>query len=184
MVYKTSGNRVPLVAVSACLLGHAVRYDGTDKAHQLLAEIILPHIDVLPVCPEAGAGLGVPRPPVQLVQFDDGVHAMGRDDPQWDVTAQLIGFADAQADLFEKTPGLCAHIFKSRSPSCGLGSTPVHNTAGHPLYFGQGLYAAHIAKRLPWLLLVEDIAIDSPQACNDFLEKLFAAHAARSAITG
>jgi len=162
----------PLVAISACLAGHAVRYDGTDKTHQLIAEQLLPKIDIVPLCPEAGAGLGVPRPPVQLVQIDEEMRARGRDNPQLDVTEALTAFAHAQIPKLSATPDLCGHIFKSRSPSCGLGSTPVFGVQNQISATGNGLYAGIIASRLPWLVLCEESQLDSPTACGVFFDKL------------
>ena len=60
------------ILVSACLIGEPVRYDGTAAtfAHPLL-ERWLQEERVVPVCPEVAAGLGTPRPPVELAA-DDG----------------------------------------------------------------------------------------------------------------
>jgi uncharacterized protein YbbK (DUF523 family) len=54
-----------VVLVSACLLGEACRYDGrSQRSERVLAA--LEGKEVVPVCPETGAGLGIPRPPVEL----------------------------------------------------------------------------------------------------------------------
>ncbi|MFP2899608.1 2-thiouracil desulfurase family protein [Corallococcus sp. 4LFB] len=51
--------------VSACLLGEACRYDGrSQRSESVLAA--LEGKAVIPICPEAAAGLGIPRPPVDL----------------------------------------------------------------------------------------------------------------------
>lgn len=171
----------PSVAVSACLLGHAVRYDGTDKAHEALARYILPHVEVLPLCPEAGAGLGVPRPPVQLVATGDGVQALGRDELELDVTIALREFAERQAAILATLPGLCGHVLKSRSPSCGLSSTPVHDAQRRVVATGSGIYAQHIARALPWLVLIEESALEDEHHCRQFLQQLRFVQRVRSA---
>jgi uncharacterized protein YbbK (DUF523 family) len=173
----------PLVAVSACLLGHAVRYDATDKAHALIIERLLPQVELLPLCPEAGAGLGVPRPPVQLLQFDDGLSARGRDNPELDITAALTGFATAQVQQLAAAPNVCGHIFKSRSPSCGLASTPIYDRDAQHLHLGSGLYAEIISTHLPWLVFAEETTLDSAAACDNFLQQLFFVQSIRAAVS-
>jgi uncharacterized protein YbbK (DUF523 family) len=127
---------------------------------------------MMPLCPEAGAGLGVPRPPVQLVQLEGEMRAIGRDNPQLDVTEELTAFAHSQAATLSATPGLCGHIFKSRSPSCGLGSTPIYTAQDQISLSGSGLYAGIISTQLPWLVFSEETQLDSPTACAEFFDKL------------
>src|SRR5262247_3741278 len=55
------------LGVSACLLGHEVRYDGGHKRDAFLTDILGPFVEWVPVCPEMEIGLGVPRPPIRLV---------------------------------------------------------------------------------------------------------------------
>ncbi|MGV1835036.1 DUF523 domain-containing protein [Rhizobium rhizogenes] len=56
------------ILVSACLMGHAVRYDGRAKP------LVHPAIDrwreegrLVTICPEMSAGMVVPRPPAEIV---------------------------------------------------------------------------------------------------------------------
>ena len=50
----------PRIAISACLTGHSVRYNGGHKASDLCRMQLEEHFDWLPVCPEVAIGLGVP----------------------------------------------------------------------------------------------------------------------------
>ncbi len=65
------------LCISGCLLGQAVRYDGTHKRRDALLERFGPHVNWIPVCPEVEAGLGVPRPPIRLERTSGGVRLMG-----------------------------------------------------------------------------------------------------------
>jgi len=58
------------VGISACLLGERVRYDGGHKRDAFLVEVLGKHVEWVPVCPEMELGLGVPRPPMDLVEVD------------------------------------------------------------------------------------------------------------------
>ena len=57
----------PKIGISACLLGHKVRYDGGDKRDAFLTDTFGRYVRWMPVCPELEAGMGVPREPVRLV---------------------------------------------------------------------------------------------------------------------
>src|SRR3989442_12459373 len=54
------------LGISACLLGHEVRYDGGHKRDPLLVETLGRFVEWVPVCPEGELGLGVPREPIRL----------------------------------------------------------------------------------------------------------------------
>src|SRR5256886_15629531 len=54
------------LGISACLLGHEVRYDGGHKRDPFLAETLGRFVEWVPVCPEVELGLGVPREPIRL----------------------------------------------------------------------------------------------------------------------
>src|SRR6185503_20560455 len=55
------------LGVSACLLGHPVRYDGGHKRDRFLTRELGPHVEWVAVCPEVELGLGTPRDPIRLV---------------------------------------------------------------------------------------------------------------------
>ena len=164
-------NRKPPVLVSACLLGEPVRYDGGHKRHAWLVERLLPEITMVAVCPEVGIGLGVPRPPIQLVESETGVRARGVEDPGLDVTDTLNAYGRQQAHDW-----LCGAILKSRSPSCGLGTTPLFDADGHETGLGSGLFAASLQAALPGLPCIDEAGLDDPEQRERWLEAVRARH--------
>ena len=66
------------IAVSACLLGHKVRYDGGDKKNSILRSRLAKVAQLLPVCPEVEIGMGVPRPPIHVVEINGVALLKGR----------------------------------------------------------------------------------------------------------
>lgn len=166
----------PLVAVSACLLGERVRYDGCDKHNETITGAMAEQFEYLPFCPEVGIGLPVPRPPLQLVQQDNGVHVLGVTDPDVDVTDALRAYARKMAASFGD---VCGVVFKCRSPSCGLGSVPLHNLAGEVSGTTTGAFADEIAHALPGLPLVEEEALREPQRYDDFFRRVMLRYASR-----
>jgi len=148
----------PRVGVSACLLGQALRYDGASRPHAWVRDQLPRYAEIRPFCPETGAGLGVPRPAVQLVRRDDGrLHVCGVDDPRPDVTDALRQWMKLQTPELQL---LDAIIFKSRSPSCGLASTPLFDGSGNILQTGvSGVYAAWVQANFPDLVLYDDVRL-------------------------
>ena len=136
------------LCVSACLLGVPCRWKGDSKpceAVQRLAED--PRVEVVPFCPELAAGLGCPRPPIELVD-DGGRDRVLRVDRTGDATDALRAACEAQAEALERAGGVDGFILKSRSPSCGLDS-PLHDLAGREIGAAPGLWAAVARERFP-----------------------------------
>lgn len=111
-----------VVLVSACLLGERCRYDGRDqRSDRVLAA--LDGKSVVPVCPEAAAGMGIPRPPVQLRGGDGaevlrGTAAATDRDSGEDRTAAFRQGAACAVEAAHRF-GATVAILKERSPSCG-----------------------------------------------------------------
>ena len=57
------------ILVSACLLGENCKYNGGNNFSLPVTEYLRGR-EVIPVCPERMAGLGIPRTPIEIV---DGV---------------------------------------------------------------------------------------------------------------
>ena len=104
-------------------------------------------VEIVPFCPEVAAGLGCPRPPIELVRTDEGVRVL-RVDRKGDVTDALRAACEAQADALARTGGVDGFILKARSPSCGL-SSPLHDAAGRQIGAAPGLWAALARERFP-----------------------------------
>jgi uncharacterized protein YbgA (DUF1722 family)/uncharacterized protein YbbK (DUF523 family) len=56
------------IAVSECLMGSGVRYDGGHCRNKFLLDVLAQHAELVQVCPEVGIGLGTPREVIRLVQ--------------------------------------------------------------------------------------------------------------------
>ncbi len=159
----------PLVAISRCLLGERVRYNAELKHFPELLDFVREHFELVPVCPEVEMGLGVPRPPVQMVQQQDMIHLVGRDDPQLDITRPMLQYC---AHKPPELTSLHGGIFKSRSPSCGLHDTPRFDEQGKVIGYGAGMFAGTIAQQYPQLPLVDEEGLDSQAQRSDFLQRV------------
>jgi uncharacterized protein YbbK (DUF523 family) len=129
-----------VVLVSACLLGEACRHDGKDQRRDRVLAALAGK-SVVPVCPEAAAGLGIPRPPVELTgsgeQVLQGQARAVLCGSGEDRTAAFLRGAQIAADAATRF-GATSAILKERSPSCGTHAVWVAGT----LVAGQGVTAA------------------------------------------
>ncbi|MDH5592870.1 MAG: DUF523 domain-containing protein [Gammaproteobacteria bacterium] len=164
-----------IIAVSSCLMGDPVRYDGKDKANQTVISVLSQEFDVIHICPETGIGMSVPRPAIQLVEKpDDSIHACGVEKKSQDVTDALLSYVN---ELDKRLSSISGYIFKARSPSCGVGSTPVFSDSGEQIKLGNGVFAQAVMNKYPDLPIAEESEIENRSACNGFLENVRAYHA-------
>jgi uncharacterized protein YbbK (DUF523 family) len=100
------------ILVSACLLGENCKYNGGNN-YDPKVEAFCRGREVIPVCPEVLAGLGVPRIPIEIkdgiVTRRDGV-----------VVDEAIRIAVAQILEQIKNADIQCAVLKARSPTCGV----------------------------------------------------------------
>jgi len=153
-----SNNKIK-IAVSSCLLGEAVRYDGTDKHIKIITRELAAKYNLISICPEMAVGMGVPRLPIHLVDEGDHIQVRGIDNPDNNMTKPLSDFA---VNIIEKHPDICGYIFKKDSPSCGIKNVKVMSENGEYERRGRGIYAAVTMQALPLLPVIDE---------EDFLNK-------------
>lgn len=125
------------LAVSACLLGEPVRYDGGSKPCAEVIELTKKN-QVCPVCPERAAGLSCPRPPAE--QVGERVLLKGGTD----VTRAFADGARAECAAAQRAEVPLA-VLKAKSPSCGVGLV-YDGTYTGTLTAGMGVCARLLAK--------------------------------------
>lgn len=135
-----------MILVSACLLGHKVKYDGGENGQPLLLRYAA-RGQFLPVCPESAAKLPVPRPPVEL-QGGTGEavlagRAVVRDTEGADRTAAFRRGAKSVLAVAKRYQAQIA-ILKENSPSCGVHQV-YDGTFCRRKIDGQGVTAAQLA---------------------------------------
>lgn len=164
------------LAISDCLLGNAVRYDGSDAAAELAQEELAQYFVYQGICPEVGIGMGVPRAPIGLYRSSPAqpivVHQV--DNPHHDVTAALQGYVQQQLPRLREVSG---YILMKNSPSCGLYTVKVFDSANPdaaPQRVGRGAFAARLTQLLPDLPVEENERLLDPQLRDNFITRTFA----------
>lgn len=162
------------IGISSCLLGEPVRFDGNHKHDHYITGTLGEVFEFVPVCPEVGIGLGVPRPTIRLVGPSDAPRALGVKDTELDVTDKLVRYGQRMAG---RLGGISGYIFKSKSPSCGMERVKLYEPAGGKGAAGSkagvGLYAREIMRANPLLPVEEEGRLGDPLLRDNFLECVF-----------
>ncbi len=160
------------VGISACLLGERVRYDGGHKRNAFLVDELGKRVEWVAVCPEVELGLGVPRPPIDLVRVDGAVRFRVATTGE-DLTDSMRAYAAWRARSLASL-ALDGYVLKSKSPSCGLARVPVRGDEdADPV--GRGLFADALAETMPHLPLEDEARLARAPVRAHFVERLLAA---------
>ncbi|MCF6765602.1 DUF523 and DUF1722 domain-containing protein [Thiotrichales bacterium 19S3-7] len=145
-------DRKILIAVSSCLLGNNVRFNGANSHKKLITEELSQLFEYHAICPELYAGLGVPREPIFFEKNAQEIILKQHKTDQ-NLTQTL---AQSSNDLIEKLPKVYGFILKKSSPSCGHKSVKVYNKEHRVIHNkADGLFVQVLKQKLP-LLPVED----------------------------
>jgi len=117
--------------ISACLLGHRCRYDGCTKKGTEIIDAFADY-EVVPFCPEAPL-FGTPRERISVVDID---------------AKRVTQLLEDEINRFiDKHPIADKIVLKAKSPSCGMGTTPVLNKEKQKIGLGNGIATDILLKR-------------------------------------
>ena len=120
-------------AVSACLCGRDVRYDGKSKMITKWKKLY-EEGKVLLICPEVQGGLSIPREPSEIVG-DKILNRVGVD-----VTSNFKEGSSKAMEMIRKYPTIHTIVLKEYSPSCGTHFIYDGTFSGTKIE-GQGIFA-------------------------------------------
>ena len=162
----------PKIAISACLLGAEVRFNGGHKESRLCSEALSEHFDFVPLCPEVAIGLGIPRQPIRLIGDPAAPQAVGSVDSTLNVTQPLHDYGVEMAAAHTDISG---YIFMQKSPSCGLARVKVYQDGGRPAELsGRGIFAQAFCDAHPDLPVEEDGRLNDPVLRENFMTRVYA----------
>ena len=156
------------IGVSACLLGHRVRYDGGHKRDHFTTDLLGRFVEFVAICPEVEIGLEVPRESLRLERRAGLVH-MVASETGTDHTATMGGYAERRVDGLEHLSG---YILKKNSPSCGLDGVRIYGERGRAT--GRGMFAETLIRRWPDLPVEEEASLGDALLRKNFVERIFA----------
>jgi len=161
----------PKLAVSSCLLGKKVRYNGDAAEFRVLNRVWSEHLELIGVCPEVGIGMGVPRPTIRLVKGEERISLI---DPKNgdDYTDAMLEYAEVQSD-FLVASGISGFVFKKDSPSCGLERVKVYRGDNpQAVRDGAGMFAKVFTTLYPHIPVIEEGRLTDPLQAEHFLARV------------
>ncbi|EOD81193.1 putative protein YbgA [Grimontia indica] len=165
------------LGVSACVIGDQVRFDSGHKRSHFVASELEPFVEFVPVCPEVGIGLPVPRPTIRLLDRGEpiGVRLVETKDADADHTAKMVDFSKKKAEHLAGME-LCGYVVCAKSPTCGMERVKVYRENGYVASekIGVGLYTQQLIERMPWLPIEEDGRLNDPVLRENFVFRIFA----------
>ena len=140
--------------ISACLVGENCKYNGTNNNHEGVKTFITDQ-DYILVCPELLAGIGVPRPPAEIV---DGrvINKLGKDVTEDFIRGAELTYKIALAEAEKRNQPIEKAILKAKSPSCGCGRI-YDGTFSGKVVSGDGFTAAYLKAQGITVITDEDL---------------------------
>lgn len=160
----------PIVIVSKCLGFDACRWNGVtipDDNVERLRSVV----EMKPVCAEVEIGLGVPRPPIRVVQNGGATHLVQPETGR-DCSEEMRTFGAAFLDTIGEVDGF---ILKSRSPSCGIKDVKIYPANGKSILSakGVGFFTGTIIARYPHLPMEDEARLSNARLREHFYTRLF-----------
>ncbi|MCA2018928.1 DUF523 and DUF1722 domain-containing protein [Vibrio tritonius] len=163
-----------LIGVSACVVGDEVRFDGGHKSNNFVSKELGQFVRYVPVCPEVGMGMPVPRPTIRLAYSGDAIALVETKKPSNDHTEAMLAYSHKKVNKLMEQP-LCGYVVCAKSPTCGMERVKVYreNSAEKD---GVGLYTQVLKQQMPWLPIEEDGRLNDPVLRENFVTRIFCLH--------
>lgn len=160
------------LAVSSCLLGNNVRYDGTNKNDKFILEYLSKYFEFIPFCPEDLA-FSTPRDTIQLYKNSENEEIKVRTVfGKKDVTKELELACEEEVKKFDDRD-LCGVVFKAKSPSCAFGSTKIYSENSSEGK-NNGVFFNLVQSKFPELPKEEEARLNDAWLKENFIMQIFA----------
>jgi len=160
------------IAVSGCLLGEEIRFNGGHSHDRFVTQSLGKYAQFVSFCPE-NLAFGTPRPTIRLVEDGNDGYYVQSSNGNVDVTEKLLHTNNIELQKIQDD-SIRGIIFKSKSPSCGLGSALVYRTNGYSKEKEDGLFVKLCKEHFPLLPMEEEGRLCDPWLRENFVMQLFA----------
>lgn len=158
------------IGISSCLLGEKVRYDGGHRLDQYITETLGRYFEWVPVCPEVEYGLPVPREAMHLIG-EPASPRLVTVRTGIDHTDGMTKWAADKLSRLEKEY-LCGFIFRSKSPSSGIGGIKVYSSSGITGNKATGIFGGAFLHYFPLIPAIDDGRLHNPDLRENFIEQV------------
>jgi uncharacterized protein YbgA (DUF1722 family)/uncharacterized protein YbbK (DUF523 family) len=167
------------LGASSCLLGNEVRFDGGHKRSSYIQKTLSRFFEFQAFCPEVAIGLGIPRPPIRLVQKnkenEEKIVALDSRNSELDYTDALFEYSEQVAS--SGLSNISGYIFKKDSPSCGMARVKVYSEEGQFAHKdGVGIYAKVLQQHFPHMPMEEEGRLNDENLRENFLMRVYLYH--------
>jgi uncharacterized protein YbbK (DUF523 family)/uncharacterized protein YbgA (DUF1722 family) len=164
----------PRVGISSCLMGEAVRFNGGHQKDNFVVDVLAKHVELVPICPEVEAGMGVPRPAIRMVRQESGIglfeSATGTDHSEtMNTTLTSISSRLKGCDLD-------GFLLKRASPTCGVSGVKIYANSDKKSQVvgrGRGFFADRLTTDFETLALSEEGWLNDAMLRQQFLHRIF-----------
>jgi uncharacterized protein YbgA (DUF1722 family)/uncharacterized protein YbbK (DUF523 family) len=169
-LYESANVQKIKIGISTCLLGERVRYDGGHRLDRYITDTLGNYFEWVPVCPEVEYGLPVPRESMHLIGDPASPHIVTVK-TGIDHTEGMKKWAGDKLRQLEKED-LCGFIFKSKSPSSGIGGVKIYTSSGMPGNRGAGIFGGAFMRHFPFIPVIDDGRLHNPNLRENFIEQV------------
>ncbi|MDH7592736.1 MAG: DUF523 and DUF1722 domain-containing protein [Methanomicrobiales archaeon] len=161
----------PVLVISRCLECEPVRYDGS-LIHSPHVALLRQMAECIFVCPEVEIGLGIPRAAVRLVRVN-GEDRLIQPATGRDLTGEMEEFASR---FLASLPEVDGFVFKSRSPTSGLGGVKIYPKPekSAAIATGRGFFARRVLERYPLHPAEDEQRLNNRRIREHFFTSIYA----------
>ena len=160
------------IGVSSCLLGEKVRWNGDHKQNHFVHEVLAKYFEYTPICPEMEVGMGVPRETVALYGNLEKPRMISKK-TQTDWTKPMERYIKGRINILAYD-NICGYIFKSKSPTCGLGRVPIYEKFGsNKVRHGPGMFTNAFINAFPLVPTEDEGRLSDSKIRENFIIKVF-----------
>jgi len=164
------GFEKPRIVSSKCIEFAPCRYNNL-MIKSSIVEKLKDYVEFLPVCPEVGIGLGIPRDPIRVVE-SEGRLELFQPKTGKIFTDEMKQFSESFLESISDVDGF---ILKNKSPSCGVKAINIYPSFedSRPRKDGIGFFAASVSKYFPKLPLEDEGRLRNLVIRENFLTRIF-----------
>jgi uncharacterized protein YbgA (DUF1722 family)/uncharacterized protein YbbK (DUF523 family) len=160
----------PVVVVSKCIEFEPVRYNGQMMTSDLVRSL-KPLVQFIPVCPEVGVGLGVPRENLRIVKTGDTLRLI-QPATGLNLTDIMKRFSKKFLDALPEVDGF---ILKNGSPSSAMKDAKIYPSSEKvsSVERGPGFFGGAVVDRFGHLAVEDERRLLNSRIKEHFLTKLY-----------
>jgi uncharacterized protein YbgA (DUF1722 family)/uncharacterized protein YbbK (DUF523 family) len=181
MAIRNPATRIK-IGVSSCLLGEKVRWDGNHKQDSVVKNQLGRIFEWVPSCPEVEIGMGIPRESVLLTGSSKAPRMVGNNSGT-DWTRRMNRYSNKRSAELAKM-NVCGYIFKSKSPSCGIGHIPVTDKNGKTQRNGRGLFSEALIRQCSLIPAEDEGRLHDARVRENFITRVFAYYRLKQLMSG